>query len=80
MALERPETPQSSGLRKTFDQIRPDTMESQFNGESPRSEEGNDAKVEIGKFKSLFTVPLRKGLFILILILFRRLNIFLLAF
>ena len=54
MALERPETPQSSGLRKTFDQIRPDTMESKFNGESPRSEEGIDDKVEIGKFKSLF--------------------------
>ena len=54
MALERPETPQSSGLRKTFDQIRPDTMESKFNGESPRSEEVIDDKVEIGKFKSLF--------------------------
>jgi len=60
VALERPETPQSSGLRKTFDQIRPDTMESKFNGESPRSEEGIDDKVEIadmGKFEALFQRP-----------------------
>lgn len=55
VALERPETPQSSGLRKTFDELRPDTMESKFNGDSPRSDEGNEAKVEIGKH--LFIIP-----------------------
>ena len=46
--LQRPETPQSSGLRKTFDQSRPDTMESKFNGDSPRSDDGAESRVEIG--------------------------------
>ena len=47
--LCRPETPQSSGLRKTFIQgdIRPNTMENKL--DSPRSDEDQDAKVEIGK-------------------------------
>jgi len=46
--LSRPETPQSSG-RKTFEQSRPGTMESNFDGDSPRSDEGQDSRVEIGK-------------------------------
>lgn len=48
--LQRPETPQSSGLRKTFDQmeLRPNTMESRLDNDSPHSDDGPDSRVEIG--------------------------------